>query len=183
MALGGFAGKLFEVSSKKIYTFDEYTKSFSLNVESQDVDGDKPSTYIKGKGLQNPSISIKLRQASDIDVQTEVEWWGALCEAGVPYMLFLGDNPVAANKFLLKNVSLSDTSYFGGKLVKATLKLDFEEYVRQGVKKESGTSDEDKANASKSSKSKSKSKSNGEETMSAEDSQKVEDLENQIFGG
>ncbi len=183
MALGGFAEKLFEVSSNKIYTFDDYSKSFALNVESQEVDGDKPSTYIKGKALQNPSISITLRQASNIDVETEVEDWGKICEAGTPYMLFLGNNPVASNKFLLKNVSVSDARYFGGKQIKATLKLDFEEYVREGVKKESGTSDEEKTKASKSSKSKKDAKGNGEQTMSAEDSQKVSDLENQVFGG
>ena len=183
MALGGFSGKLFEVSSNKIYTFDDYSKSFTLNVESQEVDGDKPSSYIKGKGLQNPSITIKLRQSSSIDVQTEVEDWGKICEEGTPYMLFLGDNPVAINKFLLKKVDVSDTNYFGGKLIKATLKLEFEEYVRAGVKKESGTSDEDKSKAGKSSKSKSKAKASGAQTMSAEDSKKVEDLENQVFGG
>ena len=99
------------------------------------------------------------------------------------YMLFLGNNPVASNKFLLKKVDISDTNYFGGKLIKATLKLDFEEYVREGVKKESGTSDEEKTKASKSSKSKKDAKGNGEQTMSAEDSQKVSDLENQVFGG
>lgn len=183
MALGGFAGKLFEVSSNKIYTFDEYSKSFTLNVESQEVDGDKPSTYIKGKGLQNPSFSIKLRQSTSIDVNTEIEDWGRICEAGEPYMLFLGDNPVATNKFLLKKVDVSDTKFFGGKLVGATLKLEVEEYVRAGVKKESGTSDESKSKKSKSSKAKSDAKGNGEETMSAEDSEKITNLENQVFGG
>jgi len=93
------------------------------------------------------------------------------------------NNPVAINKFLLKKVDVSDTNYFGGKLIKATLKLEFEEYVRAGVKKESGTSDEDKSKAGKSSKSKSKAKASGAQTMSAEDSKKVEDLENQVFGG
>lgn len=183
MALGGFAEKLFEVSSNKIYTFDDFSKSFTLNVESQEVDGDKPSSYIKGKGLQNPSITIKLRQSKSIDVNTEVEDWGKICESGTPYMLFLGDNPVAANKFLLKNVDVSDTNYFGGKLIKATLKLDFEEYVRAGVKKESGTSNEDKTSTSNTSEAKSKAKANGEETMSEEDSGKIENLENQVFGG
>lgn len=183
MALGGFSGKLFEVSSNKVYTFDDYGKSFTLNTESQEVDGDKPSTYIKGKGLQNPSISIKLRQTQNVNVETEVEDWGKICEAGTPYMLFLGNNPVAANKFLLMKVDISDTNYFGGKLIKATLKLDFEEYVRAGVKKESGTSDEDKTSASNTSEAKYKAKANGEETMSEEDSGKVENLENQVFGG
>jgi hypothetical protein len=177
MALGGFGGKLFEVSSNKIYTFDDYNKSFTLNVESQEVDGDKPSSYIKGKGLQDASITIKLRQSSSVDVQTEVEDWGKMCEEGTPYMLFLGDNPVSVNKFLVKKVDVSDTNYFGGTLIKATLKLEFEEYVRAGVKKE------DKSQASKSSKAKAKAKGNGEQTMSEEDSKRVSDLENQVFGG
>ncbi|WP_160688312.1 phage tail protein [Clostridium sp. C2-6-12] len=177
MQLGGFAGKLFEVSSNKIYTFDGYSKSFTLNVESQEVDGDKPSSYIKGKGLQDPSFAIKLMQSPTIDVNTEVEAWGAICEAGEPYMLFIGDNPVSTNKYLLKKVDISDSEFFGEKMIKATLKLSFEEYVRAGVKKE------DKSKEGKSSKAKKKAKSNGENTMSAEDAAKVAALENDVFGG
>lgn len=181
MSLGGFADKNFEVSQNKIYTFDEYNNEIGLDVEDQSVDGDKPSTYIKGKKLENPTINIQIRQSKNVDVQTEVNDWKKICEDGVPYMLFIGDKPVSNNKYLLTGVSLSDAQIiFSGKMIKCLLKLTFKEYVRAGVKKEEGTSSSSKKSKSKSSK---KKEDSGQSEMSEAEVQKVAELENSIFGG
>ncbi len=176
MALGSFSSKFFEVSQNKIYTFDEYTRDIAINVEDQEVDGDKPSTYIKGTNLEQVSFNVKLVQSSSIDVETEINDWKSICEGKEPYMLFIGNNPVSSNKYLLTGVSLSDNTYIpSGKLVKSTMKLTFKEYVRAGVKKEEGTSSTSKKSAKKSS-------SSSSEPMSEEDDAKVTELENSIFG-
>ncbi|WP_459482125.1 phage tail protein [Clostridium saccharoperbutylacetonicum] len=175
MSLGSFGNKTFEVSQNKIYTFDGYTRDISLGVEDQDVDGDKPSTYIKGIDLEKISFDIKLNQSSNIDVEKEINEWKSICESGSPYMLFLGNNPVSSNKFLLTGISLSDNFYTSnGKQVKTTLKLTFKEYVRAGVKKEEGTSSKAKKTAKK--------KKGSSEPMSEEDSARVTALENSVFG-
>ena len=136
MSLGGFGDKLFEVSLDKIYTFSDYSNEISLNTEDQDVDGDKPSTYIKGMDLEAPSIQIKLIQSKNIDVQTEYNDWKTICKSGTPHMLFLGEEPVSTNKFLLVKLSASDMKIStSGKLIKVAIKLSFKEYVRKGVKK------------------------------------------------
>ncbi|AWK52205.1 hypothetical protein DIC82_14890 [Clostridium beijerinckii] len=179
MSLGSFSNKFFEVSQNKIYTFDEFTRDISLNVEDQEVEGSKPSTYIKGINLEPVSINVKLRQSNTIDVETEINDWKIICEAGIPYMLFLGDKPVSSNQFLLTGVSLTDNNYVSpGKLVKSTMKLTFKEYVRAGVKKEEGTS-----STTKKAKTSNKKSSSSTSEMSDEDSAKVDDLESEIFGG
>lgn len=187
MSLGGFAGKNFEVSSNKIYTFDEFANEISLSVEDQEVEGDKPSTYIKGMDLEKPSISLDIRQSSSVDVETEIKDWRSICYAATPYMLFIGNDPVSDHKYLLTKVSISDTVFLpNGKKIRCKLKLSFEEYVRQGVKKEEGTTSESKKSSSKkssSSKSKKKSSSSSTSTMSSEDEAKVTALEDEIFGG
>ncbi|WP_061312814.1 phage tail protein [Clostridium botulinum] len=180
MSIGSFNSKTFEVTQDKIYTFDDYTRDISLNIEDQEVDGSKPSTYIKGITLEQVSFNVKLIQSNSIDVKTEIDDWKNICEDGVPYMLFIGDKPVSNNKFLLTSVSLTDNIYiYGGKLIKSTMKLSFKEYVIAGVKKEEGTSSESK----KTSKSKGKKKSSEKKEMSSEDNAKVDALENKIFGG
>lgn len=177
MSLGGFAGKLFEVSSNKIYTFFDDTNDLSLNVEDQEVDGDKPSTYIKGKNLEDVSFNIDLKQSKNIDVETEVKEWREIYELMSPCMLFLGNNPVSENKFLLRQMNVSNKLYSSsGWLIKATLKLTFKEYVRAGVKKEEGTSKSTKKKSTK------KKVSSGQTEMTSEESARVEELENQIFG-
>lgn len=179
MSMGSFGSKTFEVSQDRIYTFDDYTRDISLNVEDQEVDGSKPSTYIKGINLEPVSFNVKLMQSNSINVEAEIEDWKNICENKVPYMLFMGDKPVSNNKFLLTGVSLTDNVYmYGGILIKSTMKLTFKEYVRAGVKKEEGTSKESK----KTTKSKSKKKSSEKREMSSEDTAKVENLENEIFG-
>lgn len=176
MSLGSFSSKVFEVSQNKIYTFDEFTRDISINVEDQEVDGSKPSTYIKGTNLEPVSFTIKLRQSNSIDVETEINDWKSICEEGIPYMLFIGDKTVSNNKFLLTGVSLSDNDYIAtGKIMRSTMKLTFKEYVRAGVKKEEGTSSTQKKAITK--------KSSSSEEMSAEDSAKVDALESEVFGG
>lgn len=140
MNLGGFGNKLFEVSSKKVYTFTNDTNERSLETEEQDVDGRKPSVYIKNLGLINPSFNIELRQAKGLDVDNEFNEWNAILENKEKHMLFLGRNPVSSNKFLLVKISPSNVEYsMNGKRIKMTLGLTFKEYPRDGVKKKTSS--------------------------------------------
>lgn len=180
MSLGGFAGKIFEVSQNKIYTFDEDTNDMTVKTEEQEVDGDKPSTYIQGMGLETVSLNIKLKQSSSVDVDTEVDEWKAICSSMSPCYLWLGNKPVTNNRFLLTDINFSDKVYaYWGKLVQVTMKLTFKEYVRDGVKKEEGTSSSTKsANATKK-----KSSASATSELSEEDSARVDALEEEVFGG
>ena len=58
--IGSFANKVFKVSSNHLYTFDEFTMSGELKVDEQEVDNSKPSSYIKGPGLDKVSLNILL---------------------------------------------------------------------------------------------------------------------------
>lgn len=137
MSLASFAGKAFEVSRNRIYTFDSLSGSFGLITEEQDVEGNKPSTYIKGKNLESVSFSVGLRQSKTVNVENEINSWRKICNAATPYMLFIGGKPVINNKFLLVSVNIDDTLYsVRGKLIKAVLNLEFKEYVRRGVKRD-----------------------------------------------
>ena len=95
MSLGEFAGKKFEVTSNKIYTFDDYSNSFGISIEEQEVENDRPSNYIKGFDLEKPSLTISLIQSATVDVETELKEWKDICYAKTPYMLFIGNNPVS----------------------------------------------------------------------------------------
>lgn len=137
MSLGGFGDKLFEVSQNRIYTFSNVSNDLGLNVEDQEVDGDKPSVYIKGKKNETPSIDITLIQSDSIDCDKEYKDWKDILYSETPHMLFLGNNPVSSNKFLLIGITPSNMVYHPhGKLIKITLTLKFEEYPRSGVKKD-----------------------------------------------
>lgn len=188
ISLGGFANKIFEVNMNKIYTFNDYTNSFGISIEEQEVENDKPSNYIKGFDLEKPSFTIELRQSATIDVEKELKEWKDICYSKNPYMLFIGNNPVSNNTYLLEKCDLSDMLIINsGKMVKCKLKLTFREHVRYGAKKEEGTSSEKKKKSSSKSSSKrskaSKKKSSTSTAMSSEDEARVTSLESEIFGG
>lgn len=133
MPIATFQKKVFQVSSDRKYTFNGLTWGAGLDTEAQEKLKDKPSTYIKGIGLNTLSIEITLRQDFGMNVRAEIEQWEAIRDKQIPDYFILGTKPVSKNKFLLKSVTVSDPEIDGrGRILKASLKLEFEEYVRAG---------------------------------------------------
>ncbi|MGF7431100.1 phage tail protein [Thermoanaerobacterium thermosaccharolyticum] len=155
MPIAVYANKTFQVSQNQVYTLNEFALSSGLNTEKQDATNKKPSTYIKGPDLDTISFSIPIDASLKNNIRAEYESWVALKDAGRPYPFILGGKPVGKNKWLLKNVSLSDTFIDNkGNILKAKLQLEFEEYVREGSANNSAVAAVDgKAPAKKSSRS------------------------------
>ena len=133
MAIASFGKKVFQVSANKLYTLVGLEWSGSLDTESQDKLKDKPSTYIKGIGLNTMSFEVQLRSDFKVDVRAEIESWEAIRDKQAPDLFILGARPVGKNKWLLKSVNVSGLEIDNnGRILKAALKLEFEEYVRAG---------------------------------------------------
>jgi hypothetical protein len=133
MPIASFQNKVFTVSSTKKYPLTGLIWGGSLETEAQDKLKDKPSTYIKGEMLDNMSFEIPLRADFGIDPRKEIEGWESIKSKAQPSLFILGSKPVGKNKWLLKSVGSSDLEVDGrGRIIKATLKLEFEEFVRAG---------------------------------------------------
>ena len=156
MSIAVFKNKTFQVSSKKVYTFDGLTWGGDIQAEAQDKLNSKPSTYIKGNGLKNMSFEILLKTSLNMNVRREIEDWEAIRDSLQSAIFMLGAKPLGTNKWLLKSVNISDTRIDNkGNLIEASLKLDFEEFVRPGSA-ESSTKSKKAVSKKKASKSKSK---------------------------
>lgn len=137
MPIATFQKKIFQVSGNRKYPLDGLGWSSSLNTESQEKLKSKPSTYIKGEELSPLSFTIPLRADLGINVRNEIESWESILSNQSPDFFILGTQPIGKNKWLLKSVGVSETEIDGmGFIRKATLKLDFEEYVRAGKAEE-----------------------------------------------
>lgn len=133
MPIASFQHKIFSVSSIKQYPLSGLNWSGSLETESQDKLKGKPSTYIKGESLSSMSFDIPLRVDFKVNPRKEIEDWEAIKSSAKPALFILGTKPVGKNKWLLKSVSVSDQEIDGkGNIIKALIKLEFEEYVRAG---------------------------------------------------
>ena len=140
----GFWGNFeFEVSSDKIYTFDGFGRKASINVEEQELESKKPSIYIKGEGLEEIGISVKLKSDLGVDVKGEVDGYRAALYAKNPQTFVIGNVPLSQNKWLLTSVDETEVTHDnGGNYINATVGLSFKEHVRGGSKNASkkGTS-------------------------------------------
>ncbi|WP_040948479.1 phage tail protein [Gorillibacterium massiliense] len=133
MPIASYQKKVFQVSGNKIYTFNGMEWSTTLETETQEKIKDKPSTYVKGYGLSAMSFELPLRVDMNIDVQKEIEEWEAICIKAAADFFIMGTKPLGKNRWLLKSVRTSDTEIDNkGRLLKAKINLDFEEYVRAG---------------------------------------------------
>lgn len=133
--IASYKGKVFQVSWNKVYTIDGLTWGGSIDTEVQEHQGGKPSTYIKGLGLDTLSFDIPLRADLGHNVRAEIEWWQKIRDSKTPDIFMLGSKPLGSNKWLVKSVNASDIVLDGaGRMIKATLKIEIEEYVRAGKK-------------------------------------------------
>jgi len=133
MPIATFGNKVFQVDAKRIYTFNNFSYSATLETEAQEAEGKKPSTYIKGEGLSTLSLTIPLEKMYGIDPRTEWESWENILAQKTPQLFILGGKPIGKNKWLLKSVSPSDMRVDSkGQIQGLNLALEFEEYVRAG---------------------------------------------------
>ncbi len=139
MSIAVFAGKSFQTSGRKINTFNSFSTGSGLQTEKQDVEGKKPSTYIKGADLGTMSFVVPLKASLGMNVRNEYESWKALAETGKAYPFILGGKAFGANKWLLKSAQLSNVAMGTKEMIEAMLQLDFEEYVRPGSAKSSSS--------------------------------------------
>lgn len=130
MPIASFGGKEFSASADKVYPFTDLSLSGAISTESQEREGQKPATYIKGLGLEVFSISIPLRDQVNVNVRNEHASWQAIRDARVPYFFIMGGKPIIPNKFLLKSVEMTESVIDqSGRIHKATLQMQFEEYA------------------------------------------------------
>lgn len=172
--IGSFANKVFKVSSNYLYTFDEFTMNGELKIDEQEVDGNKPSTYIKGSGLDKVSFNLMLIKQKSIDVRAEIKDWFKIRDDKTPHNLIIGNSNLSSYKFLLTNVDVSDVKIgAGGKFLKAKVQLQFSEYVRAGKKDDKSSESPGKSTSNKSTSSSStKSKSNAGTSKSSKSTKK-----------
>lgn len=134
MAIATFATKSFQVNSNKIYSFDEFQYSSSLQTDKQDATGSKPSTYNKGPDLDKLSFKIHLDVSQGIKPRQEWEDWKTIASKGTAYPFILGGKPLGSNKWLLTNIDASNAVIDNaGHILSLDLALSFDEYARSGT--------------------------------------------------
>lgn len=134
MSIAAFGGLVFRGGIKKGTPVSNYSAKFAIDTEKQEQQSGKPATLIKGAQLAAISFAVYLNRMLGVDLDDIIAQAQALCEAGVPYPLIIGNSPISTNRFLLTSVSVSDALLDGkGRILTAQLELSFEEFVKEGT--------------------------------------------------
>ncbi len=135
--IASFGSKVFQVSAEKVLTFSALSISGTLMTEKQNVEGKKPSTYIKGPDLETMDMALPLSTSLGVDIRDEYTSWTRIRDASKAYPFILGGRKLGGNTWLLKSVSMGDMEVDNrGGIRKAVLQLRFEEYVRAGIEEQ-----------------------------------------------
>lgn len=142
MIIAKFGAKIFEVSPTRICTPNDFSISGDLNTAENDTDGKKSTLTVKGPSARKVSIGLLLKLVAGINVQSEIDQWYGVLDAGTPWPLIWCGKEVSLNKFLLTGCNASDyvvvPSGTTPVVTEAKLKLDFTEDVSSGTASTAG---------------------------------------------
>lgn len=130
MAIGNWGTVIkFEVSTRKMLTFQNMKRSVSGRWESHSILNQKPKGEFKGPEASSITMDILLSAGHGVSPRVMLEKLEAATETGIAEYLYIGGKKVGNGKMVLESVSETwDEVWNNGELVKATASLTFSEY-------------------------------------------------------
>lgn len=121
---------VFEVSNKKILTFNGMTQTVSGRWATHDVIGNKPVSEFLGPGQKKISLSIYLSANHGVKPRKTIEAIEKAIGKGTPLTFVLGGKKVGNYQWIITDMSETwDNVILDGALVSAKLTINLAEYA------------------------------------------------------
>lgn len=135
--VGSIGNVVFNASSRRLFTIDNFKRNTSINVASHDIIGKKPVLEITGPASDEITFDILLRKQNNISPQKKLDTLRAMCETGKVFSFLLGGKPVSDNYWMLTGISAA-TNFFGkgGEMISISISITLKEYPIEQVKVE-----------------------------------------------
>lgn len=128
--LGAFGCVVFEVSSYRVLTFDDFKRKSAHDFAEHKVHLRKPVLESVGNKLEEISLTIILMEALGVDPAEEADRLREMCLEGEPNYLIIGDEAIGDCQFVIAEISEDVQSWSPfGKIVSSKLSLKLKEYV------------------------------------------------------
>lgn len=131
MAIGNF-GKLitFRTSRDKILTFRDFNRDGGARWTTHSRINRKPLTQFLGPDIDTFSFEVVLDAAHGVKPRKTLDRIRKYKDAGTPAYLIIKGKKVSKYKLVITKMSETwDEIYNKGELVRATVKLEFQEYI------------------------------------------------------
>ncbi len=126
--IGTFEKLVFETSSTKIHTFDDFQRQGSATFAEHKVINGKPRLEFTGDDLDKISFTIRLDLHLGVDPATQIKIAWEMKSAGKPGTMIVGGVPLG--DFVILSLSEKWKAVDGkGRLIIAYLDLSLKEYV------------------------------------------------------
>lgn len=127
--LGSFIGVVFEVSNKRINTFNNFTRSGDASYEKHNIKGSKPLLEFDGDDIETATFDIKLSKSLGVNPLNELEKWKVARRRGYRGIFLIGKKPISANTYVISKITENHTTYdANGDVVTIELSIEIMEY-------------------------------------------------------
>ena len=128
--VGSFGDIIFEVSSDKIRTFDDFSRAASGRWAAHEIIGQKPKSEFLGPALDEISFKVRFDVQFGVNPKAEMDKLLIMCRSGVAETLIVGGTALGVDKWVIKSVTQNWQHFDGaGRCVVGGADVALEEYV------------------------------------------------------
>lgn len=128
--IGYFGSIVFQSSSKKLLTFNDFKYAAAGRWEKHNVIGKKPVSEFIGPDTDSITFTIILNGSYGVKPRTEMETWIEMVNSGEVDILVVGNKPLGKDKWSVKSVSEAwDVIFNKGELFSGKIDVTLEEYI------------------------------------------------------
>lgn len=128
--LGGFADLVFEASSKKVVTYDDYKRESKVRYAKHELVNQTTVLEYLGCEPEEISFTMTFSTALGVDPMIEVEKARQLCMDGVADYLILGNMVIGNNLWVIESVSEKAIAWDNcGNIIVGSIDVKMIEYV------------------------------------------------------
>ena len=130
--IGTFGDVVFQVSNKKVRTFDGLNWKISANYATHDRHLKRDLLEFCGPNLQEISFDMHLSVFFGLNPMSEINKLKKMCEKGIAKQLIIGKKKYGSNKWVIKSVDVKAEKYDNkGNLWTADVSISLTEYPKR----------------------------------------------------
>lgn len=130
MAVGSYMGRVFTVSSRKIFTPNNLSGSTGSDWANHEIIGRKARSQWVGPKLKSYTLDILLRAQDGVSPRSTLDFFQRAAESQNVDWFIIGGRPISEHPFKLVSVSDEwDAVLGGGQLIECRVSLTIEEYT------------------------------------------------------
>lgn len=135
MAHIGTLGKVvFEVSSNKVQTFRDFSRSSTAQTAKHNIVGRKPRLEFLAPDLEEITFAMKLKKDLGVNITETMEELRMMRDTGKVVPLIIAGEPVTDNKWLITSLSEGSIQTDGrGNIINMEVNVSLTEYVEDIV--------------------------------------------------